>query len=376
MTAWVPQVFPPYPDHPEVLIARVAARSAAFEGAGAAPGAPVLVGSAAGHSPDRVAAGARGELLERLGNVMAGREAEAAAETVATHAELRRAGRTALRPAVLTDARRLWVRGRTTRGAETLVPAGGVFLHHRPPAGCGAVPTACTTGLAAHPELASAARHAAWEVLERDLVRRSWYGIDPRPPSPLATGLPPQLAAAVEARGLTVTAFAVPAPPGVVCAVVCLHRPDGAGQAFGARCGPADTVGELVEKAAYEALMVRWSVRTPAALRVWSSWHATSPPATAVQHALWAYHRQDSLRLWGLRPHRTGRTRPAARAADDPVRTDPLAVLGEHTGQDVILVETTARTAREAGVRVVRVLAPGALPLPSRAGGGHPHPFG
>lgn len=171
------------------------------------------------------------------------------------------------------------------------------------------------------------------------------------------------------------TAFGVPAPAATACVVVCLHQPDGTGQAFGARCGPADTVGSLAEKAAYEALMVRWSMRTPVARAAWDQWHGTSEPTTAVQHALWTYYRQDSLRLWNVSPHNIG-ARPDSGARTDP--PDPLDVLAGHTGQDVALVESTAAAARDAGVRVVRVLAPGALPLPSGPGPGpgHPHPFG
>ncbi len=369
MTSWAPQVFAPCPDQPGILFARVAARSAAFEGTSAAGGAPVLVGSAAGHDRGQVTLSARGELLERLGNVLAGRAAEAAAEVVGTWEELRRQGIPAAPPQSRPDARRLWVRGRTVRGAEVFVPAGSAFLQHRPPAGCEAPEAAGSTGLAAHPDLKSAARHAAWEVLERDLVRRSWYGLAGRPPRLIPFDPPPPLAAFVRTAGLTATAFGVPAPAGTACAVVCLHRPDGTGQAFGARCGPADTVEALAEKAAYEALMVRWSMRTPVARRAWEQWRGASPPATAVQHALWTYHRQDSLRLWDVRP-RTG-ARP-----ESGVRTDPLDVLAEHTGQDVVLVETTSAPARDAGVRVVRVLASGALPLPSGSGPGRPHPFG
>ncbi|MEV7923655.1 YcaO-like family protein [Kitasatospora sp. NPDC088779] len=389
MTAWTPQVFTPYPDQPELLFARVAARSPAFEGTSAADGAPVLVGSAAGHDRDQVATGARGELLERLGNVLAGREAETAAEVVTTHRELRRQGVPALAPPVRPDARRLWVRGRTVRGAEVLVPAGSAFLQHRPPAGCDAAPAAGSTGIAAHPDPAAAARHAAWEVLERDLVRRSWYGLSDRPPSLLPAVPPPPLAAFLRAGELVATAFTVPAPAGTACAVVCVHRADGTGQAFGARCGPADTIGALVEKAAYEAVMVRWSMRTQVARRTWERWHGATPPATAVQHALWTFHRQDSLRLWGVRPPPAGRPGSAGRTGPqhalarhtDPQHglarhTDPLLVLAGHTGQDVVLVETTAKPARDAGVRVVRVIAPGTLPLPSGPGPGRPHPFG
>ena len=369
MKPWEPQVFAPYPEQPGLLFARVAARSASFEGTSAAGGAPVLVGSAAGCDRAQVALGARGELLERLGNVVAGREAEAAAETVGTRKELRRRGIPALDPELRTEARRLWVRGRTIRGAEVFVPAGSAFLQHRPPVGCDAPESAGSTGIAAHPDPASAARHAAWEVLERDLVRRSWYGITDRPPRlvPLVPATP--LAECLRAQGLAATAFTVPAPAGTACAVVCLHRPDGTGQAFGARCGPASTLEALLEKAAYEAVMVRWSMRTQVARQAWDQWRGADPPATAVQHALWTYHVQDSLRLWGVRP-----------AVDDRsatgVRTDPLEILAEHTGRDVVLVETTSAPARDAGVHVVRVLAPGALPLPSGGGPGHPHPFG
>lgn len=102
-------------------------------------------------------------------------------------------------------------------------------------------------------------------------------------------------------------------------------------------------------------------------------------PATAVQHALWTFHRQDSLRLWGVRPPPAGRPSSAGRTGPLHVlarHTDPLLVLAGHTGQDVVLVETTAKPARDAGVRVVRVIAPGTLPLPSGPGPGRPHPFG
>ncbi|MDT0473292.1 YcaO-like family protein [Streptomyces sp. DSM 41014] len=461
MTPWTPQVFAPYPGRPDLLFARVAARSAAFDGTSAAGGAPVLVGSAAGHDRDQVAVGARGELLERLGNVMAGRAAEAAAELVGTRAELRRTGTPVLEPHPGAETRRLWVRGRTAGGAEVCVPAGAAFLQHRPPAGCDAARTAGSTGIAAHPDRRAAVRHAAWEVLERDLVRRSWYGLTDRPPHLIPFDAPPALAAHLDDSALTTTAFALPAPPATACVVVCLHRPDGTGQAFGARCGPADTLAALAEKAAYEALMVRWSIRTPVARTTWARWHGTTPPTTAVQHALWAFHRQDSLALWNVGPfsaaapptyastpeppayastpeppahastpeppaHASTPEPPAYASTSDPFAyggtsdprayggtsdprapgatpnprapgapsapsppssppsppppprpaPDPLDVLAVHTGQDVVLIDSTSAAARDAGVEVVRVLAPGTRPLPSVTGPGHPHPFG
>ncbi|RDG37002.1 hypothetical protein DVH02_16880 [Streptomyces corynorhini] len=381
MSAWAPQVFTPYPDTPELLLARVAARSPVFGGTSAAGGEPVLVGSAAGHDRGLVATGARGELLERMGNVLAGREAEASRGTVASYDELVRRGVPVRRPSVRPRARRLWIRAHTAGGEERYVPAAAVFLHHRPPAGCAAEPSAGSTGIAAHPHRLAAARHAAWEVLERDLVRRSWYGLAGDRPRRVEDGVGGPVACMVRARGLATTAFVLPAPGGTACAVVCLHRPDGSGQAFGARCGPSDTLGALIEKAAYEAVMVRWSMDSPVARRTWDRWRGEGPPIGAVQHALWTYHRQDSLALWNVRcdpaPRRHGPAgEGAAAGAAERARTDPLSVLAEHTGQQVLWVETSGKPARDAGVRVVRVLAPGALPLPSGPGPGHPHPFG
>lgn len=382
MNAWTPQVFAPYPGHPDVLLARVAARSAAFEGTSAADGDRVIVGSAAGHDRDQVLRGARGELLERIGNVMAGRAAEAGGGVVATRAELRGTAQAVLAPPVRPDSRRLWVRGRTVTGRPVYVAAGTVFLQHRPPPGCEALPPAGSTGLASRTDPRSAARHAAWEVLERDLIRRSWYGLAGRPPRALVAAPDGPLGDLFEAQGLVATAFALPAPPGAQCVVVCLHRPDGTGQTFGARCGPPDTVESLVGKAAYEALMVRWSMHSPVARATWERWRGDGPPRTAVQHALWAYHRQDSLSLWKVAGATSVATAPVHKAAS-PV--DPLDVLARHTGRDVVLVETDGTPARDAGVSVVRVLAPGALPLPSgpppagfepASGHAHPHPFG
>ncbi|MGA5135112.1 YcaO-like family protein [Streptomyces olivoreticuli] len=391
---WEPQVFAPYVPWPEVVFARVAARSPQFDGVCAAGDRPVVVGSAAGHRTEHVVASARGELLERVGNILAGRAAEANATVVAAHGELRRKGIPALDPAELApadspdtvrSARRLWVLGWWARtGDETFVPAGAVFLHHRPPVGCAPGPGAGSTGVASHPDPRSAAEHAAWETLERDLVRRSWYGISPAPTAlpATATGLPTPLAKLLDGIGATATALCLPSPGGSRCVVVCLHAPDRTRQAFGARCGPDDgDLAPLVEKAAYEALMVRWSVHTPVARGTWARWHGRGAPDSAVQHALWAYHRQDSLGLWTARAPAHGH-RPAATAGGEPVRSG-IAALSAHTGRDLILVDTTCGPARDVGATVVRVVAPGARALPTGPDGKRglpvppgPHPFG
>lgn len=393
-SSWAPQVFAPYASCPRIVFARVAARSPKFDAVCAAGERPVLVGSAAGHDPERVAASARGELLERMGNVLAGRAAESDAAVVASHRELRRKGVAAVDPAELapdggsTDledvrgARRLWVLGRSLHtGADVHVPAGAVFLHHRAPTGCDPGPGAGSTGIAAHPDPEAARQHAAWEVLERDLVRRSWYGLLPGPDVMASAELPEFWADLLDDTGTKATALDLPAPAGARCVAVALHAADGTQQAFGARCGPdTDGSGPLAEKAAYEALMVRWSMSTPVAKETWSRWRGEGPPDSAVKHALWTYHRQDSLRLWTSRAPRSGDRRELA---DGTPRRSGTAALVEHTGRDLVVVDTTCGPAAALGSRVVRVVAPGARALPSGREGGRgpaaglgPHPLG
>lgn len=78
-TAWTPEVFAPWPHTPGALLARVAARSKSFDPTGAGGGASVLIGSAAGDAAADVRQRSRGELMERMGNVLAGRNLEAEA---------------------------------------------------------------------------------------------------------------------------------------------------------------------------------------------------------------------------------------------------------------------------------------------------------
>ncbi|MEV6671895.1 YcaO-like family protein [Streptomyces sp. NPDC051172] len=393
MTApsWKPQVFSPYPAWPDVVFARVAARSPQFDPVCAAGGRPVVIGSAAGHRKDHVVASARGELLERVGNILAGRAAEAGAAVVASHRDLRRRGVPALDPATLArgdpaasrDARRLWVTGRVVPGGAGIhVPAGAVYLHHRAPAGCDPGPGAGSTGVASHPGPESAADHAAWEVLERDLVRRSWYGLSSAPvllPTPV---LPAPLAALLDGLGAQVSVLDVPAPAGTRCVAVCLHAPDRSGQTFGARCGPDDgDLAPLVEKAAYEALMVRWSIHSPVSRDAWARWQGRDAPDSAVRHALWAYHVQDSLALWTATGP-PGHDRRTAAPPGEPVRSG-LDALSAHSGRELVLVDTTCGPARSLGVSVTRVVAPGAHPLPTGPDDERgppsprgPHPFG
>jgi ribosomal protein S12 methylthiotransferase accessory factor len=362
-----------------VLFGRVAARSEAFAPIGNIEGnAPVLVGAAAGEVAADVSRRARGELIERVSNVLAGRNAEASRSRVATYEQLRRMGAPALDPASwaehrghvrLREASQMWVMGRRslTTDREVLIPAGAVFLRHRPPPGSVATTRAGSTGIAAHPFAAAAIEHAVLEVLERDLIWRSWYTDDG------ATGVLDLPAHASHTLGLGTTYLTLGGPVGSACVVACLWTGNYRQQSFGARCGWDERAAAVA--ATYEALMVRWSMGTPEAERAWRAM-PSSRPRNALEHALVTFHAQDSLGQW-LR-----------KAAGCPALARPpgdtaalFEAVAAHTGEDVVAVDTTApEVCSDEDITVVRVVAPGAHRLPADETDGDvgtpPHPIG
>ncbi|MEU2021286.1 YcaO-like family protein [Streptomyces sp. NPDC016469] len=408
-TGWVPEVFAPWPHTPGALLARVAARSKSFGPTGASGGAPVLIGSAAGDAVADVQRRARGELMERMGNVLAGRDVEAEAEQArirplsgsdcrvraGSWSELCRDGVPAADPAdpatgptrlvrgqtPAREVRQLWCRGQATGcGEEVWVPAGAAFLQHRPPPGYAATHRAGSTGVAAHQDPDAAAAHAAWEILERDLVRRSWYAPLCCPPTAFdARGaLPPgagELRNLLNRESLQAVALALPSPAGATAVAVCVHEPGRIHQTFGARCGPAHDLAETVARACWEALMIRWSMTAPVAHRAWDRLSRTSVPRTGLDHALWTFHAQDALTRWAgpdtpLPCYPVPAPRPAREA-------NPVVLLAALTGREVISVDHCAGPPADEGLAVVRLIASGTSPLPAHpVPGVPPHPFG
>lgn len=56
---------------------------------------------------------------------------------------------------------------------------------------------------------------------------------------------------------------------------------------------------------------------------------------------------------------------------------NPVGLLAQHTGEDIVCVDTAPAALREEHLAFVRLIAPGARPLPSVAAPGTPpHPFG
>ncbi|MFF2619178.1 YcaO-like family protein [Kitasatospora sp. NPDC058046] len=388
-TAWPVQVRGLFPEAPEFLLGRAAARSPVFAVNDAAGGQRVLIGSAAGTERDDVTRRAAGELLERMHNVLAGHRAVRRA-VVASYTALRRAGRPALDPWAwpdlqqAADAREMeveWVEGASLTGAgRLLVPACAVYLAYRPPAGGAAPPPPGSTGLAAHRTDAAARRHALLEILERDLLWHAWYADGPRlvPCGPTPLGAP--LRRVLDALGLRDRCMVLPGPAGAACVVACLSDADGARQSFGARAtdgAPAAAAASAVQ----EALMVRWSMGTPSARTAWTRLRADPGhrPRGPLEHALHTFHRQDSLaHLLGGAVEGAWRTPSAPPEAPELPR-----LLAEHTGEDVVEVPTTASGLGDDDTAVVRVVAPGARRLPvdepphaASARPQPPHPLG
>jgi ribosomal protein S12 methylthiotransferase accessory factor len=252
--------------------------------------------------------------------------------------------------------------------------------------------------VAAHLSWSAAVRHAVLEILERDLVWRSWYGTDRPVRVPGQRLLSARLRHALDELRLHASVLVIAGPAQTACVAVCLHTPEGHEQSFGARCvgatGPT-LLGEAAEVAAYEALMVRWSMRTPVADRAWEAQRGRDEPGVPrnmLEHALLAFHRPDSLRSWLDRSVSVENPFPSAdRAEMVPDEGQLASALAEHTGADVVAVNTTipeiGPDVGTDGLRVVRVIAPGARQLPNDertvaappGSAGHrppPHPFG
>ncbi len=399
---WPVQLLTPYPAFPRLLFGRSAVRSAAFPANDAAGGQRALIGSAAGTGAADVAVRTHGELTERVHNVLAGRAAESdPSGLIGSYAVLHRRKVPVLdpmswpelaeRPEAARETDLLWVAGESlTGGGEVFVPACVVYLAHRPPPGCAAPLRPGSAGLSAHHTRDSAARHAALEVFERDLLWRAWYGGGRRTVIPFSGG-GGLLHDGLAALGLSAVILLLPGPGGTACVVACLHDETGAAQSFGARAllvhAGVAAAEAAVRVAVFEALMVRWSLRTPAAAAALrrlgrSGWHEVNGP---LEHALYAFHRQDGLARLLTGGDTALDQWPAGGPVPPPVPVGSL--LAEHTCEDVVLVDTVAPDARwpAQGTDVVRVVAPGArrlptreplLPPPAGARDGIPHPLG
>lgn len=368
---WQVQLHAPFPGCPSILIGQVAARSPEFEPSAAGGGAAVLIGSAVGECSDSVTVRARGELAERVSNVLSGRIVESQGAIISSFTRL---GCAALDPAVwptgepeMRTLPMLWVPGKSLiTGDEVLVPASSAFLHHRPPPGCASAFRTGSTGVAAHPTVEGAGRHAMLEVLERDLAYRAWYldGLTCAPSLPTPDRLLAQL-------GLRAAVLVLPGP-GVQCVVSCVHTPDGRAQSFGLRCTTGEPA-DAVLPAVYEALMVRSRMQTAVAQSAWCRVRERTPPVPhdLAERATLTYYGADRLAYW--------QRKAVPELPPQPAHTVDLAsALAAHTGQDVVAVETTIRQVSAAGLRVVRIVAPGAHQLPGREPTGldrPPHPI-
>lgn len=393
-----PQVFAPFSESGRFVMARSALRSSTFAASAAGGGAGVVVGSAAGFDLRHVKLRARGELVERAGNILAGRAAETESSVIGSYRELRRQGRPALDPrtwpelstaADVADARMLWVEGESlTSQARVLVPASMVFLHHIPPPDCQLVLRATSCGLAAHESTGEATRHALLEVAERHQLFDVWYGESPVQAVEPDVSLPSYCADTLSMLALRCALFAFTGPAGAVCLVAGVCRVDSTEQTFGAKCvvgTDADTTASAAVAAVSEALMVRWSMASPVATEAWQRMRRRLEPCDAadgpLEHALGAFHSGVALgRL--LTVHTRCGDRPTSIA---PVEGQQRGTLGdqlaEATGADVVRIETSFPGV-DRRLRVVRVVAPGARRLPAReverrrGTDPPPHPFG
>ncbi|MFD0381977.1 hypothetical protein ACFQ2B_04785 [Streptomyces stramineus] len=163
---WEPQVFTPFAESPGVVFARTAARSAEFGTAGVsgAHGAgDVIVGSGAGATVPTWPGGPGASCWSGWATSWPDGRPRA---PPGGRAPTRTGGGAACPPSTRprSPAPPATVRGAACgchrsllTGDELLVPAGAVYLRHRPPAGRAAWIKAGSTGLGAHPDRREAA---------------------------------------------------------------------------------------------------------------------------------------------------------------------------------------------------------------------------
>ncbi|PRX97250.1 YcaO-like family protein [Allonocardiopsis opalescens] len=398
---WPVHVFRPFARLDRLVVGRATAHAPGLAPNGAAGGRRVLVGAAAGENVVSVTLRARAGLLERVHAAVAGRRAAAGGppgSVLGRFDRLRAAGRPALDPLDWPElaghpearsAETLWLPGESLTGlGPVLVPAWAVHLRTSPAPGEPPWPLPGISGLGAHTGQNAAARHAVLELLEHDLLARAWYGGAPRV---LLTGpdpLPEPLRAGLAAAGLATTFLLLPGARRTACLLCCLHDPDGRWQTFGARAlgdpGAAPTAAEAARSAVYEALLVRWSLDSPAARAVADRLRAgrgsrLHGPLEHALHAFRARHALDHLaRGAGSAPWPGPGGASAAGSARGLARA-----LADRTGRDVVRVDTTAPGVGPTGTVVVRAVAPGARlppaaePLPAAdPAAAPPHPFG
>jgi ribosomal protein S12 methylthiotransferase accessory factor len=214
-------------------------------------------------------------------------------------------------------------------------------------------------------------RHALLEILERDLLWRAWYAFADLLRVPSTQLLPATLRRTLQELALEATVLVVPGPAQTACVAVCVHTGSGHEQSFGARAAAGRdplTLGAAAEVAAYEALMVRWSMRSPVAEQAWHTMRARSGPDTPrnmLEHAVLAFHRPEALGFW-LDRSVPAPTIPAGPHAAAQLDEHQLArVLAEHTGAEIVAVDTTIAEVAAEGGCVIRVVAAGARQLPN-----------
>lgn len=319
------QVFPPSTVHVGV----VAARSSTFTGSLKARGDRVLIGAALGPDPADVRRRSLAELVERVSAVRRGRE---------------------------------WLH--ENPGDPTQYPVldlAGASADRLPTAACvlqfpGGDAGTLANGIAAHRDWPSAVEHALYEAVERHQLMCSWYLRD-WPVSELPAQLPEELQQAVDALGGVCRLFQVGGPPlNTVLAV--LAQPDGTQLTCGSAAGPDRQ--RNCEKAVTEALMLRYSIRTSAAVADLHGATRAETPANSLEHVLQHYDHGAPVLQW----YRSRAGAASSPAPTDPADPDPVQrwlSVQAALARDVYVADVADTTARHSGWHVARVLVPAAV---------------
>jgi len=293
-----------------------------------------------------------------------------APERFALYSELQHAGRRFPYARFTRDTRVAWVRASTLPSGEAAyLPAQLVYLAWRLLPGEARIGLATSNGLAAHASAEEAVLRGLLELLERDAFMITWRA---RLSWPRLTWEGNARLEDFERRylhptGIRVAAIDLSDVWSMPCAVGVARSGAPGDAPLGVGAGAAATVEAAVEKALDEAVRVRSWART---LRRRDPDGARVRPPERIrrfdEHVAF-YARDENARRAGFLDAGEGRRHvrevPQLEETGVRARIEAICARLHGAGASAYAVDVTAPDVRDAGLRVVRVVAPELCPL-------------
>lgn len=365
-------------DGGKLYIGRAAAKSPRF------PGRPsgssrMMTGSSAGLDKSRVRLRAFAELVEHVGGFLSGirniRHVRASTSQLSSRfpgqvvfpEDLRHfdSAKTlvGIDPVGSDEVLTWYPAFRPSTSEQMYVPALAVHLQWQVPDGEPLFLKPGATGLAAHVEYDAAVRHAAYEVLERDSLMLSWR-VPGWPVHWIKKRLIPVWWQRVLAdAGLDIEVFLLgESGLPMTCLVLAFRNGSSEELVCGSACGPS--IGDIVDRAVREALMLHWSLSHQGAQAVGDE-GVRGRPRNSLEHVTYAYHMGGRVIDW-YKSQARGQVDIEDVPSPAPKSTRDLFRACEHQlGGYAVVADLSDTSVPHNSWRICRVIMSNALPRES-----------